>query len=269
MENESHAFESERQKGSFAGHHPYAFVFLLVALFLAVDFTLEATTSDLVLPYTILAIIAVAVITKKRWWRETGFTLSKARRRSLLLFVPASLPILWWILIAPLMGNGTVMIPGSLAAFVLLLGVALLIGFVEETYFRGMMLRALKSKGVWTAALVTAFLFGPVHLENALLGASLIPTALQVGYATAIGLAFSALVLTTGMIWPLVFIHAMIDFVPNLNTAALGATTVTQLDYITTMVLMLVYAPYGLILLWRMKHHASSSHDYAVGVARK
>ena len=35
----------------------------------------------------------------------------------------------------------------------------LMVGFVEEAIFRGLMLQALKARGLWQAAVVTALLF--------------------------------------------------------------------------------------------------------------
>jgi membrane protease YdiL (CAAX protease family) len=126
-----------------------------------------------------------------------------------------------------------------------------LIGFVEEVYFRGIMLQALKRKGLWTATIITALLFGAAHSTNILGGTSPIYTLLQVGYAVPIGLSFAALALTTKLIWPLVLGHGLINFGAYLNTAAGGAisTTVTQVDYVLTAVMLVTFTIYAVILL--------------------
>ncbi len=242
--------ETSSKKGSFGRRNPYLFVLLIVILFSGVDISIGVTLSEL-LAYSVLAIIAAAIVTKKHWWREIGFTTSTTNHRSLLLFVPAFLPIFWFVAIAPKIGYGTLVIP-ALGTLLLYLGFTLLIGFVEEIYFRGMMLRALKSRGVWTATTVTAVLFGAAHLTNVLLGFSPLYTVLQFGYAIALGLAFAALVLVTGLIWPLVLAHGLIDFSAFLNSAAAARPIgITASDYVMTTLIIAVFTPYAIILLRR------------------
>ncbi len=228
--------------------HPYVFVVLLTLFVIGVDFL--AGSISALLPNPILAIIAIVVITKARWWRRIGFTYSRQDARSLLLFTPVFvLPVLWWLVVTPLIGYGVVQIP-SLAMFLFYAGFTLLIGFVEEVYFRGIMLQALKSRGLWHATVVTAFLFGAAHASNALYGASSLYTVLQVGYAIAFGLSFAALVLVTRMIWPVILAHALANFASILNNAGgLQSTTVTPTDYAITAFAIIVFTTYAVILL--------------------
>ena len=93
-----------------------------------------------------------------------------------------------------------------------LLVTALLIGFAEEAIFRGLMLTALTARGPWTAAIVTSVLFGLSHSLNLLSGKSGAEILIQVAYALAVGFAFAATAFKTGLIWPLVLVHALIDF---------------------------------------------------------
>lgn len=241
------------KKGSFERRNPYLFVLLIFIVFLGVDISIGVTLSEL-LEYSVLAIIAVAIVTKKHWWREIGFSTSTTNRRSLLLFVPAFFPIFWFVAITPMIGYGTIVIP-ALGTLLLYLGFTLLIGFVEETYFRGMMLRALRSRGLWTATIVTAVLFGAVHFDNLLLGFSPLHTVLQFGYAIALGLAFAALVLVTGLIWPLVLAHGLIDFSALLNSAA-SSTGVSPSDYVMSTLFVVIFIPYAIILLRRRNSNA-------------
>jgi membrane protease YdiL (CAAX protease family) len=83
-----------------------------------------------------------------------------------------------------------------------LLPLALMVGFVEESVFRGLMLTALRERGVWRAIIVTSVLFGLTHLANVLAGATVLETISQVAYTIAFGVAFAALVLSTGIIGP-------------------------------------------------------------------
>jgi membrane protease YdiL (CAAX protease family) len=244
------------QSQSYDRRHPYLFVAILLIAFVAVDLPLQFIFSTVVLPYSILAFIAAAIVTRRHRWKAVGFTLSGANSRSLLLFAPVFLMSVWYVTIAPtIIGYGTIAIP-SLGTIFALAAVALLVGFVEEIYFRGMMLQALKSKGMWTATVVTALLFGPVHLENMFLGAAPLGVILQVGYATALGLSFSALVMVTGLIWPLVLAHALLDFFPSFNSAMTSSATVAPADYAMTALIIVVFVPYSVLLLRRAKSAA-------------
>jgi membrane protease YdiL (CAAX protease family) len=202
------------------------------------------------LAYPVLAIIAIVVITRAHWWRRIGFTYSRRDARRLLLFAPVLvLPALWWLVVAPRIGYGQVHL-SSLALLAFYAGLTLLIGFVEEVYFRGLMLQALKPRGIWPATVVTAVLFGAGHALNVLAGASPLYTLLQVGYAIALGLSFAALVLVTGLIWPVILAHALADFASALNSAGgLISTTVTPTDYAITAFTVIFFTTYAVILL--------------------
>lgn len=58
----------------------------------------------------------------------------------------------------------------SPAKIVVLIIVTLLIGFQEEAIFRGVLLRALRPQGVMKAVLISAALFGIIHINSLLVG---------------------------------------------------------------------------------------------------
>jgi uncharacterized protein len=225
--------------------HPYVVVALLMLLILGAFVLLGP-----MLAYPVLAIIAIVILTRAHWWRRIGFTYSRRDAPRLLLFVPVLvLPALWWLVVAPRIGYGQVHI-SSLALLAFYAGFTLLIGFVEEVYFRGLMLQALKPRGIWPATVFISLLFGVSHSLNVLAGAAPLYTLLQLGYATAFGLAFAALVWVTGLIWPVILAHALTDFAAALNSAGgLISTTVTPTDYAITAFSVLFFTTYAVILL--------------------
>jgi membrane protease YdiL (CAAX protease family) len=232
---------------ALSARHPYEFVAWLLLLFIVVNVGLGSLSG--LLPYPVLAICAIWLITKKRWWRVTGFTYPKGSGRSLLLFVPVFVPLLWWPFLAPLVGYGTLKVPSAVALYAVLM---LLVGFVEEVYFRGLMLQPLRSQGAWHAVIITSVLFGVAHSLKALYGQSIVYTMLQVGYAIGLGLAFAALVLVTRLIWPLILAHGLINFTATLNSAAgVTSTTVRAADYWLAAGLLLFGAAYAVFLLRR------------------
>jgi membrane protease YdiL (CAAX protease family) len=82
-----------------------------------------------------------------------------------------------------------------------ILFIALVPGFVEETFFRGYMQRRLLERwSAWVAILVTTVLFALMHI---------MPHA--VVNAFVIGLWLGVLAWRTGSVWPGVFCHAFIN----------------------------------------------------------
>ncbi|MEA0563417.1 CPBP family intramembrane glutamic endopeptidase [Lysinibacillus irui] len=63
----------------------------------------------------------------------------------------------------------------------------LIIAFIEETIFRGILLRMLLTKGVATAVWVSSILFGVTHALQLLGGQSLEDTIIQIIYALLVG----------------------------------------------------------------------------------
>ena len=102
-----------------------------------------------------------------------------------------------------------------------------------------------KSRGTWTAVIVTSLLFGLSHSLNVLSGKNLADVLVQILYALAIGFAFAALVLKKGIIWPLVLVHFMIDF-----KAMIGRTDFSPvLNSILGVAITFVLGSYGLLVM--------------------
>ncbi|HNP70898.1 MAG TPA: CPBP family intramembrane metalloprotease [Kouleothrix sp.] len=135
----------------------------------------------------------------------------------------------------------------SWGSFAFLVFMELVVGFSEELVFRGFILRALLPGGTTRAVLVSAALFGLVHLANVVYGASLVVTLFQVVGVCAFGIGMAAIVLRTGALWPAMLIHA-------LSNSALRFSYITPrwlptpLMSAIVMTLMLLY---GAVLLWR------------------
>lgn len=231
---------------SFATRHPSWFVALLeVAVVLA--YLLAGTVAHLLrLPNAAiyglanlgLALLVALLLTRMGWWRTVG--LRREMPRDLRYF---ALPFL------PMLVN---MVPGvDLRSFAFVLGmlaIALLVGFVEEGVFRGLMLRALLPRGPWTAVVATAVLFGLTHALNVLAGKSPVDDAAQVCYALAVGFAFAAVALRTGFLWPLVVAHGLIDFASYVQA---DVTYPAGLDLAIVAAMTAVFAGYGLFLMRR------------------
>src|SRR5947209_2908844 len=238
-------------KRSFPQRRPLLFVvlLLLVIYFLAGAITIQLKLTSVAMALMadgLLALIAIFLLTRHHWCRDVGFRLP-SNPRSLWFFALPCLPI---ILNIAFLGIGN---PG-IGGLLLFLAAASFVGFVEETYFRGMMLRVLLRRGPWQAVIISSLLFGIMHLLNVAGGANLVATLLQVVYAVAIGLMYAALALRTRTILPLIVIHGLTDFFAFI---ALNSTVVTSglttLFYVVSTGETIIYIAYSILLMRQMK----------------
>ena len=151
-----------------------------------------------------IAIAMVVLVTALGWWRVVGCNRPAEWRDLKLLILPALLVFL------PLIGGFKAFDTGTI---IFLLVGYLLTGFFEETFFRGVILRILRPKGVWTAVLLSSLLFGLAHSTNLFLRFSGQPVlvGLQIIGVFTFGMGYAALRLRTNTIWPLMILHAATD----------------------------------------------------------
>jgi len=198
-------------RSRFSERHTYWFVVLMEVMVILV-YLLAGTVAHFMklsnlglygIANLALTILAVLIITVMRAWKVIGFR-------------PADKPKDLLYYIVPFLPLAINLIPGvevsSLLGLAEVIAITLMVGFVEEAFFRGLMLNALKRRGLWRAAIVTSILFGLTHAMNVIAGKSVAEDMAQIFYAMAIGFAYAALVLKKGVIWPLVLAHFLIDF---------------------------------------------------------
>ncbi|MGY2896506.1 CPBP family intramembrane glutamic endopeptidase [Deinococcus sp. UYEF24] len=236
----------------FAERHPLWFVALLelavtlVSLLVGTAAHVTRVSSEGVTATasTILSVLAVGLLSALSWWRAAGFRRADTPH-DLLWFLPLLLPVVLNLCLG--------LDFRSLILTVELLLISLLIGFSEETIFRGLMLNALKAKGPWTAATVTSVLFRLSHALNLLSGKSGAEILIQICYALAIGFGFAAVALTTGLLWPLILVHALIDFTSFLGRTELSPTW----NAVAGIGVTFAFMSYGLFLVQRGKQNTS------------
>lgn len=241
---------------NFAERHPYWFmaileVVVILAYLIAGTIAYFVKASDLGL-YGLanfgLTLITVVMLTRMKWWRKAGFR-APDERRDLGYFLVPLIPMVWNL------------IPGvevtSLRHVLELLIITLMVGFVEETIFRGLMLQVLKVRGPWKAVLISALLFGLTHAMNALAGASIAENVSQIFYAVAIGFAYAALALKKGILWPLVLAHFLIDFVYFIQKP--GFTYGPSLEMLIVVGTAVVMTAYGVFVMLQEGIHDTVS----------
>ena len=91
------------------------------------------------------------------------------------------------------------------------------IGFIEELIFRGFLFRMMEKSSVKSAIVVSAVTFGMGHIINLLNGAELIPTLMQVCYATAIGYLFVIIFYKSKSLLPCIVTHCLVNSLSVFN----------------------------------------------------
>ena len=91
------------------------------------------------------------------------------------------------------------------------------IGFIEELIFRGFLFRMMAKNHVKSAIIVSAVTFGIGHIVNLLNGAALIPTLMQICYATAIGYLFVIIFHKSKSLVPCIATHCLVNSLSIFN----------------------------------------------------
>jgi uncharacterized protein len=148
----------------------------------------------------VLAVGVAVLLTCLRWWGPAGFNRPRRWHDLRLLALPAVLVVI------PVVTGFKAVAPGLLA--MILVGEALT-AFMEEAYFRGIILRVLRSTGALPAVLLSSALFGAVHLGNVFFRDSAALVVAQAVGAFCFGVGYAALRLSTGTLWPLIVLHML------------------------------------------------------------
>ncbi|NUR69525.1 MAG: CPBP family intramembrane metalloprotease [Hamadaea sp.] len=149
------------------------------------------------------AVVPIGVAVISGWWGAAGFGWRVPRRA-------------WWYALPVLVACGAYAVSplaGDAAALTSTAVMCLAIGVSEESLSRGVNQMMLARLGRFRAAVWVAVLFGLGHaLSAAWFGRDLDDTVMQVISTTAFGFCFAALRFHLGVIWPLVLLHALDDF---------------------------------------------------------
>ena len=123
-----------------------------------------------------------------------------------LWFIPLVLIEAAVLIMAGFFNNITVIYYLSVLIFVIA------VGFAEEVYFRGLILKLLQQKGSRYAVVVSSLLFALGHASNLLRGADPIKTVLQIVFAGLFGYICAIIVLLSNNLWVVIVWHAAHDF---------------------------------------------------------
>lgn len=216
---------------------------VLVSLF-APSFFLE--NGDFVLQGTIECFVALIGIGLVYWFKlgecynERGKGFFGGLFCGLYFIVYALLAMALTMLSQAMINPNAQIEPGwKIAVYVLTM---MLVGFTEETFFRGVISNLFFEKhgkdpaGVWTAVISTGLIFGLMHLPNAL-GSDFSGVIVQVFMAAFMGMSLTAVYYRCRNLWALIFIHGFWDVMAAFTagvfeggslTADIGSYSVVQ-----------------------------------------
>ena len=257
----------EKTKETFVSRRPltFAIIFLVVVelLFLGSGYAIAALVPSapgygITLGSEVaILILAFAVLLKLGWVSKVGFNRPKEWRDMRVLWLPAIIVALIFLL-----GLGSPFSAQSLGIAVL---AAIIVGMSEESVMRGVTLQALLPKGARTAVVLTAVAFALLHLNNLIQAgskASLGGVLANALYAFLFGIAVGAFRIRTKTIWPSVTFHALTDF-PGLlaivwGTTSISSSTPSIAGIVLETGLGALLAGYGLFLIRKKRDQSPS-----------
>ena len=115
------------------------------------------------------------------------------------------------------------------------------IGFIEEIVFRGFLFKMMAKSNVKSAVIVSAVTFGAGHIVNLMNGADLVPTLIQICYATAIGYLFVIIFYKSKSLVPCIITHSLVN---SLSVFNVENTVSLYIAPVFLIIIPLAYAVY-------------------------
>ena len=165
---------------------------------------------------------------------QIGFTrVEKGSIKTVLYFVPITASKIGFLIFGVDSNTQTII---ALAFFTIMIGLS------EELYFRGIILRKLRSCfTIKQTVILSSVFFAAVHASQAFSGTGIIIVTLTIINALIFGVIASEIVILTRSIIPVIIWHVLYDFI-NWISVAKGTTEVTLI--MIQSVIMVVYAYY-------------------------
>ncbi len=193
--------------------HETLFCMLLILIYIVVNSVCVQnfgyTSSVSFIVNTILSVGLVGIVLALKKSAYYGFT--KVRNlKKYLYFIPLT------VIISVNLWNGF-NINHSASEIIFHILTMINIGFIEELIFRGFLFRMMAKSNVKSAIIVSALTFGIGHIVNLLNGAELIPTLMQICYATAIGYLFVVIFHKSKSLVPCIITHCLVNSLSIFN----------------------------------------------------
>ncbi len=226
----------------------FSFLWIIVyCFFMSLGDSISADmnmTSIMTLPIAfIMCIVLFQFIKNNGLLEKYGLIQPKIRAQKMLYYLPLVL----------MMGVNLIYgfdIYTSLIEAVVYVLTMLCVGFLEEVIFRGLLFHAMKKDNLKWAIIVSSLTFGMGHILNLFNGNSnLLPSLLQVLYATAAGFMFVMIYLKSNSLIPCIIAHGVFNALSVFTPANIGYKT----QIISALFLIVVCGSYAL-QLYMMKN---------------
>lgn len=192
----------------------------------------------------VLAYLLYGFIRKNNLKEYYGFNKINASNSNYIFFIPL------FVISSVNFWNGVSLEVSWFEAIMFIISMCL-VGFIEETLFRGLLFKGMAKSNVNSAIIVSSLTFGMGHIVNLLVGKEFFSTLMQLIYASAIGFTYTAIFYTSGSIIPCVLSHAFIN-----STSLIGIEPSAEVHVITTIVLTILGFGYG---IWLLKTYKKSN----------
>ena len=185
--------------------------------------------------------------------KEYGLCKSDIPAGKLLLYLPLA------VLVSMNLWFGTAMNLSPLETALYICSM-LLVGFLEEMIFRGLLFKAMCKDNVKSAIVVSSVTFGIGHIINLIngSGADLMSNLLQVGYAIAVGFLFVLLFYKTKSLLACIFTHSGVN---ALSFFADESGMTPELEIISAAILALVAIAYAVYIHFAVKNPRTEKSD--------
>jgi membrane protease YdiL (CAAX protease family) len=198
-------------------------------------------------------LVPTVLLTGLGWWGLAGFT-RRSTGRSLVPF----LPLVLLLDLLPLLTLVTGVAGHGAGHHVLAAVSVLAVGFGDEALYRGVVLQTLLPRGAVRAVLLSSALYGAAYLTTIAVGVDPAKVGVQAVNSAGVGVAFAALVVVTGTIWPLVLVDAAWMVVFYLVPA--GSSRPDVVTAVVEVAMGALAAAYG---IWLLRRHDRRPADEA------
>ena len=188
----------------------------------------------------LLSAVLLLFLRKNSLFKEYGLCRAELSPQKMLLYLPLLLMLFVNLMFGAYANLG-------IAETVLYIAAMLLVGFLEEIIFRGLLFRAMWEDSPKAAVIVSSITFGMGHIINLVngSGADLLPSILQVVYATAAGFMFVMIFIRSKSLIACILAHGVFN---SLSVFSHPSAHQTENQIFSAVILTLITATYGIYL---------------------
>lgn len=187
-----------------------------------------------------MSVILIAFLHKHNLFEEYGLCKPTASPREMLFYIPAV------IMMSANLVFGVAINYNALNTVMYVLSMVC-VGFLEEIIFRGLLFNAMRRDNERAAIIVSSLTFGIGHIINLFngSGAALLPSLLQIVYASSAGFMFVMIYKKSKSLIPCILIHAAFN---SLSAFASHANMTVNIHLVSCILLTIVTGGYALYL---------------------